>query len=100
MLHSQVYFTLILGNYCECYVSPTDHANKVYFYEFEYEGSYMKDFRPSWHTKCDHGFDVAFTSGSLLMKDSCLVEGIEVSEEDMAMAKVAVKYWSNFVKTG
>ena len=60
----------------------------------------MKNYRPTWHTKCDHGFDIVFTSGALLAKDFSLLEGAEMSKEDVAMAKLAVKYWSNFVKTG
>ena len=60
----------------------------------------MKDYRPSWHTKCDHGFDLLFTYGGLFMNDSMLVEGTEVSKEDLAMTEMTLKYWTNFIKTG
>ena len=77
-----------------------DYATNTYFYEFDYQGSYLKGYRPSWHTGCDHAFELLFTYGGLFMKESFLVEGTEVSIEDLAATEIAVKYWTNFVKTG
>ena len=59
----------------------------------------MKDHRPPWHTVCDHGFDLLFTYGGM-MTSSTVGDDLEVSEEDIAMTKTTVNYWTNFIKTG
>ncbi len=76
-----------------------DHVANTYFYEFDYDPSFMAPYRPPWHSGLDHGIDLFFTLGTAMMEDA-VVDGVTVSEADIAMSKLAIQYWTNFIKTG
>nr|XP_004663523.2 acylcarnitine hydrolase-like [Jaculus jaculus] len=66
----------------------------VYFYEFQHQSSFLKDFRPP-HVKADHGDEVAFVLGSFFwgMK-------FDLTEEEKLLSRRMMKYWANFARHG
>lgn len=60
----------------------------------------MSQFRPSWHYGCDHGQDIIFTLGYVLLNDVLDDDDAEFTADEMDFSKMLMKYWANFVKTG
>ncbi len=77
----------------------SDHVPNTYFYEFDYTPSIMAGQRPPWHDGgLDHGFDLFFTLGMGLTEGA--FPGFNLTDDDVAMCKLAIQYWANFIKTG
>ena len=90
---------LLHGVLFHCLYFP-DHVSNTFFYRVTYAPSFAVPLRPAWHGgRCDHGFDLLLTQGLPLMGDF-LPEGMGTNDEDEALAKIVIRYWANFVKTG
>ncbi|XP_051025141.1 acylcarnitine hydrolase-like isoform X2 [Acomys russatus] len=78
---------LIVAHFHRC------HA-PVYFYEFQHQSSFLKDFRPP-NVKADHADEVPFVFGSFFwgMK-------LNLTEEETLLNRRMMKYWANFARHG
>ncbi|XP_049559789.1 cocaine esterase isoform X6 [Orcinus orca] len=66
----------------------------VYFYEFQHQPSFFRDFRPSY-VRADHGDEVHFIFRSLFGSSH-----IQLTEEEELLSRKMMKYWANFARNG
>ncbi|XP_051030284.1 acylcarnitine hydrolase-like [Phodopus roborovskii] len=95
----QSQFTEMMGDFM--FVIPAlqvAHSQRflapVYFYEFQHQPTFVKQFRPS-HVEADHGDEVPFVFGSLFWGVK-----FELTEEEKLLNKRMMKYWANFARHG
>ncbi|XP_051057515.1 acylcarnitine hydrolase [Phodopus roborovskii] len=93
----QSQFTEMMGDFM--FVIPAlqvAHSQRflapVYFYEFQHQPTFVKQFRPS-HVEADHGDEVPFVFGSLFWGVK-----FELTEEEKLLNKRMMKYWANFAR--
>ncbi|XP_038168411.1 acylcarnitine hydrolase-like isoform X1 [Arvicola amphibius] len=66
----------------------------VYFYEFQHQPSYLKNFRPPY-VKADHSDEVFFVFGSFFFGMK-----LDLTEEEELLNRRMMKYWTNFARHG
>ncbi|XP_007457370.1 PREDICTED: cocaine esterase [Lipotes vexillifer] len=66
----------------------------VYFYEFQHQPSFFKDFRPSY-VRADRGDEVQF-----IFRSPFGSSHFQLTEEEELLSRKMMKYWANFARNG
>ncbi|XP_026975462.1 cocaine esterase isoform X1 [Sagmatias obliquidens] len=66
----------------------------VYFYEFQHQPSFFRDFRPSY-VRADHGDEVHF-----IFRSPFGSSHMQLTEEEELLSRKMMKYWANFARNG